>query len=261
MSVQTTKAIKSIRFSVWSPTEIRKYSVAEITVPETYDEDGIPVQGGLMDGRLGTLEPGQKCLTCGNMAARCPGHFGHLELAEPILHIAFIDNIHKLLLISCRSCSRLKVTQTDLEEFSNIQKREAAYTVLSQKHIPEKILEIARKAKECPHCGKAQYELIFTKPTIFIEKTEVGENRLLPITIRERFSQIPDSDLKLLGLIHRLQVQSGLQLQAFRFHQLHRAAMYHIVTGNLILALSFQVVHPLDLPVLVFHPHHTFLGQ
>ena len=199
MSVQTTKAIKSIRFSVWSPTEIRKYSVAEITVPETYDEDGIPVQGGLMDGRLGTLEPGQKCLTCGNMAARCPGHFGHLELAEPILHIAFIDNIHKLLLISCRSCSRLKVTQTDLEEFSNIQKREAAYTVLSQKHIPEKILEIARKAKECPHCGKAQYELIFTKPTIFIEKTEVGENRLLPITIRERFSQIPDSDLKLLG--------------------------------------------------------------
>ena len=199
MSVQATKAIQSIRFSVWSPTEIRKYSVAEITVPETYDEDGIPVQGGLMDGRLGTLEPGQKCLTCGNMAARCPGHFGHLELAEPILHIAFIDNIHKLLLISCRSCSRLKVTQTDLEEFSNIQKREAAYTVLSQKHIPEKILEIARKSKECPHCGKAQYELIFTKPTIFIEKTEVGENRLLPITIRERFSQIPDSDLKLLG--------------------------------------------------------------
>ena len=145
MSVQTTKAIKSIRFSVWSPTEIRKYSVAEITVPETYDEDGIPVQGGLMDGRLGTLEPGQKCLTCGNMAARCPGHFGHLELAEPILHIAFIDNIHKLLLISCRSCSRLKVTQTDLEEFSNIQKREAAYTVLSQKHIPEKILEMQKK--------------------------------------------------------------------------------------------------------------------
>ena len=55
MSVQTTKAIKSIRFSVWSPTEIRKYSVAEITVPETYDEDGIPVQGGLMDGRLGNV--------------------------------------------------------------------------------------------------------------------------------------------------------------------------------------------------------------
>jgi len=62
MSIQAIKAIDGIRFSVWSPTEVRKYSVAEITAPETYDEDGMPVQGGLMDGRLGTLEPGQKML-------------------------------------------------------------------------------------------------------------------------------------------------------------------------------------------------------
>ena len=62
MSIQAIKAIDGIRFSVWSPTEIRKYSVAEITAPETYDEDGMPVQGGLMDGRLGTLEPGQLSL-------------------------------------------------------------------------------------------------------------------------------------------------------------------------------------------------------
>ncbi len=199
MSVQTIKSIDAIRFSVWSPTEIRKYSVAEITAPETYDEDGMPVQGGLMDGRLGTLEPGQKCLTCGNTAARCPGHFGHIELAEPVMHIAFIDNIYKLLLSTCRSCSRVKVPQEDLDEFAKVRKREAAYSVISQKRIPEQILEKAKKAKECPHCGKTQYELIFTKPTIFIEKTEIGEHRLLPITIRERFSQIIDDDLILLG--------------------------------------------------------------
>ena len=47
MSIQAIKSIDGIRFSVWSPTEIRKYSVAEITAPETYDEDGMPVQGGL----------------------------------------------------------------------------------------------------------------------------------------------------------------------------------------------------------------------
>ena len=199
MSVETVKTIDGIRFSVWSPVEIRKYSVAEITAPETYDEDGVPVQGGLMDGRLGTLEPGQKCLTCGNTAARCPGHFGHIELAEPVLHIAFIDNIHKLLLSMCRSCARLKVPQDELDTFREVKSKEAAYTIISQKRIPERIIEKARKAKECPHCGKAQYELIFTKPTIFVEKTEVGEHRLLPITIRERFSQILDEDLDLLS--------------------------------------------------------------
>lgn len=199
MSVETIKSIDGIRFSVWSPTEIRKYSVTEITAPETYDEDGIPVQGGLMDGRLGTLEPGQKCLTCGNTAARCPGHFGYIELAEPVLHIAFIDNIHKLLLSTCRSCARLKIPQEELRSFQAVKSKEAAYTIISQKRIPEKIIEKARKAKECPHCGKGQYELIFTKPTIFVEKTEIGEHRLLPITIRERFSQILDEDLELLS--------------------------------------------------------------
>ena len=199
MALETIKVIDGIRFSVWSPTEIRKYSVAEITAPETYDEDGMAVQGGLMDGRLGTLEPGQKCITCGNTAARCPGHFGHIELAEPILHIAFIDNIHKLLLTTCRSCARLKISQEELEEYHRIRSKEAAYTVISIKHIPDQIIEKAKKEKTCPHCGKSQYDMIFTKPTIFIEKTELGENRLLPITIRERFSHMIDDDLRLLG--------------------------------------------------------------
>ena len=100
---ESVKAIDGIRFSVLSPSEIRKYSVTEITAPETYDEDGLPVQGGLMDGRLGTLEPGQKCGSCGGTALRCPGHFGHIELAEPAIHIAFADNIYKLYGINSRN--------------------------------------------------------------------------------------------------------------------------------------------------------------
>ena len=214
MSIETVKSIQGIKFSVWSPNEIRKYSVAEITAPETYDEDGMAVQGGLMDGRLGTLEPGQKCLTCGNTSARCPGHFGHIELAEPVLHIAFIDNIHKLLLATCRSCSRIRISDEDLQKFLKIKSRKASYTVISQKRIPDEILDKAKKAKECAHCGKLQYDLIFTKPTIFIEKTELGESRLLPITIRERFSQITDADLDLLGYDHTTARSEWFILQA-----------------------------------------------
>ena len=214
MSIETVKSIQGIKFSVWSPNEIRKYSVAEITAPETYDEDGMAVQGGLMDGRLGTLEPGQKCLTCGNTSARCPGHFGHIELAEPVLHIAFIDSIHKLLLATCRSCSRIRISDEALQKFLEIKSRKAAYTVISQKRIPDEILDKAKKAKECAHCGKLQYELIFTKPTIFIEKTDLGESRLLPITIRERFSQIIDSDLDLLGYDHTTARPEWFILQA-----------------------------------------------
>jgi DNA-directed RNA polymerase subunit A' len=199
MMDESAKILGGIKFSVWSPTEVRKFSVAEITAPETYDEDGMPVQGGLMDNRLGTLEPGQKCATCGNTSAKCPGHFGHIELAEPVLHIAFVDDIHKLLLITCRSCNRIKLDPEELAHYKSIRDAKAAYAVITLENIKDEIIERAKKVKDCPHCGKEQYDLIFTKPTIFVEKTDAGENRLLPITIRERLSHVPDDDLTLLG--------------------------------------------------------------
>lgn len=199
MMEESAKILGGIKFSVWSPTEVRKFSVAEITAPETYDEDGMPVQGGLMDNRLGTLEPGQKCATCGNTSAKCPGHFGHIELAEPVLHIAFVDDIHKLLLISCRSCNRIKLEPEELSHYKQIRETKAAYAVITLENIKDEIIERSKKVKICPHCGKEQYDLIFTKPTIFVEKTDAGENRLLPITIRERLSHVPDDDLTLLG--------------------------------------------------------------
>lgn len=198
MVEETVKIIGGIKFSVWSPSEVRKYSVAEITAPETYDEDGMSVQGGLMDSRLGTLEPGQKCATCGNTSAKCPGHFGHIELAEPVLHIAFVDNIHKLLLVTCRSCNRIKLTQEELETYKAKLTSKQAYAIVAIENVREEIIEKAKKIKTCPHCGKEQYEIIFTKPTMFVEKTDAGENRLLPVTIRERLAHIPDDDLILL---------------------------------------------------------------
>jgi DNA-directed RNA polymerase, subunit A' (EC 2.7.7.6) len=115
---ESVKTVGSITFDVFSPAEVRKYSTVEITVPETYDEDGMPVQGGLMDNRLGVLEPGQKCGTCGNTSARCPGHFGHIELAEPVLHVAFVDIIHQLLIATCRSCGRVLILRMKLRSTS-----------------------------------------------------------------------------------------------------------------------------------------------
>ncbi|TLX99579.1 MAG: DNA-directed RNA polymerase subunit A', partial [Thaumarchaeota archaeon] len=51
-----------------------------------------------------------------------------------------------------------------------------------------------------PHCGKQQYQIEFTKPTIFHEITEEGgATRLLPVAIRERLERITNDDLGLLG--------------------------------------------------------------
>ncbi len=197
---ESVKAVGGISFSVFSPSEIRKYSVVEITAPETYDEDGMTVQGGLMDGRLGTLEPGQKCGTCGNTATRCPGHFGHVELAEAVLHIAFVNNIHKLLISTCRACGRLRLSDEELDKYrvKLLEQKDFAPNLVEE--IAREIINKAKKAKECPHCDKIQFDIEFTKPTIFHEITEDGgATRLLPIAIRERLERLTDEDLHLLS--------------------------------------------------------------
>ena len=58
-------------------------SVARLIVPDTYNDEGYPIDGGLVDQRLGVIDPGLRCKTCGGRMKTCPGHFGHIELGPP----------------------------------------------------------------------------------------------------------------------------------------------------------------------------------
>ena len=58
------KKIGSIKFSCISPDEIRNMSAVKIITADTYDDEGYPIQGGLMDSRMGVIEPGLRCKTC-----------------------------------------------------------------------------------------------------------------------------------------------------------------------------------------------------
>ena len=67
------KQVRSIAFSVLSPKMIRKMACAKIVTPELYDKEGYPVDGGLMDIRLGVIDPGLRCKTCGSKLKECIG--------------------------------------------------------------------------------------------------------------------------------------------------------------------------------------------
>jgi len=192
------KVVDQLSFGIISPRDIRRLSVAEIQTADTYDEDGAPITSGLMDGRLGTLEPRQRCKTCGNTAIRCPGHFGHIEFAVPIVHVVFTKVIYNLLTAICRNCGRILLPETRTEEIrSRIERsRELLGTVSSD--LYKEILRDARN-KECPHCGAPQFKVEFTKPTTFHEISEEGAQRLTPSMIRERLERILDEDLEILG--------------------------------------------------------------
>jgi len=193
------KVVDEISFGLISPKDLRKQSVVEVQTPDTYDEDGAPITTGLMDGRLGTLEPRQRCKTCGNTAIRCPGHFGHIELAVPIVHIEFTKIIFDLLKATCRNCGRILLSDDAAKKVrGRIEKCNKLLGV-----IPDEVYKVIMqeiKTKQCPHCATAQYKITFEKPTKFIEQTEAGSEPLTPSMIRERLERISDDDLEILGL-------------------------------------------------------------
>lgn len=192
------KIVDQIYFGVMSPQDIRRLSVAEIQTADTYDEDGAPITSGLMDGRLGTLEPRQRCRTCGNTAIRCPGHFGHIELAAPIIHVEFTKIVQDLLNSTCRNCGRIMLADQRLVKLKLKIEKTRKLLGLVPDDLYKKVFHEA-KIKECPHCGAPQFKIEFTKPTTFHEIGEEGASRLTPSMMRERLERISNEDLELFG--------------------------------------------------------------
>ena len=91
------KKIDKIEFGVMSPEDIRAMSVVTVEIPDTYEDDGFPIEKGVMDPRMGVIDPSLVCRTCGAVGGECPGHFGCIELARPVIHVGFGDTIHKIL--------------------------------------------------------------------------------------------------------------------------------------------------------------------
>jgi DNA-directed RNA polymerase II subunit RPB1 len=102
--------IIGIQFSMLSPEEIRKSSVAEITSRDTYVNNR-PVIGGLFDPRMGVLEPGLICPTDGLNYMQTPGYFGHIELARPVYYIQYLTQLMKTLRCICFRCSKLLISK------------------------------------------------------------------------------------------------------------------------------------------------------
>ncbi len=194
------KTIKAIKFSILSPDITRSLSVMEITTSETYDEAGRPMVGGLMDKRLGVVEPGARCETCGNPPDKCPGHFGRIELARPVIHVEYSKYVHDLLKTTCRECGRILLTDDEIEKYRRrLEKLRIRWKLLADRLI-ERIRKKAMERTVCPHCGAKQYRVRFERPYTFYEERENGVlERLDPMKIRERLEKIPDSDLELLG--------------------------------------------------------------
>ncbi len=193
-----TKRISAIKFAQLSPDEIRKMSATKIITADTYDDDGFPIDMGLMDPHLGVIEPGLRCKTCGKKVDECPGHFGHIDLAMPVIHVGYVKEIKKLLQSTCRSCGRLLLTGEQAAEYLRQRDRmeELGGDTLDTATVTKEAAKDAASRTTCPHCGTVQLKITLDKPTTFREEG----HKLTPKEVRERLERIPEGDMISLGM-------------------------------------------------------------
>jgi DNA-directed RNA polymerase subunit A' len=190
------KRVASIDFGLLSPKIIKDMAAAKIVTPELYDKEGYPVDGGLMDTRLGVIDPGLVCKTDGLRLKDTLGHFGYIELARPLIHVKFSQNIVNMLKATCRECGHIlsspsKITkdQNELEKL-RVENPDAADAMV------KRVVTRLKTQKACPHCKEKQKKFTIEKPTTYIEE----DKRITPIEIRTRLEKIPDDELLLLGM-------------------------------------------------------------
>lgn len=200
MTAGITKRIGSIKFSCVSPEEIRRMSATKIITADTYDDEGYPIEMGLMDPHMGVIEPGLRCKTCGCKVDECPGHFGHIDLAMPVIHVGFIKDIKMLLESTCCKCGRLMLSEEQIKARMDSMEKMEEYggdTVEFKNYSKETAKDASGKGV-CPYCGAEQIKIKLDKPTTF---REVNDNhKLTAKEVRERLERIPDDDLRALGI-------------------------------------------------------------
>ena len=132
--------VVGIQICVFSPDEIERRSVVEITNGGTY-EGNEPKIGGLFDPRMGVLDNGKECRSCGQTNHKCPGHFGHFRLARPVYYIQFLPFIQNVLSCVCIRCSKLLVDKKFRKHFLK-RKGEARWR------------DVLTASKEIKRCGQ-----------------------------------------------------------------------------------------------------------
>src|SRR3989344_7386325 len=194
--VNVHKKIESISFGFFTPKQVVDLAACKIVTPELYDREGYPVDGGLMDIRLGVIDPGLRCKTCGGKLKECMGHFGYVELARPIIHIKYVKPIMDALRSTCRECAKILLQDKDVEKWKlGLERAEKEKNLDARREKTRELVNSLKNIRKCPHCKSKQYSIKIEKPTTFYE----NDRRLTPIEIKARLERISDDDSLFLG--------------------------------------------------------------
>jgi DNA-directed RNA polymerase II subunit RPB1 len=195
--------IVGIQICIFSPEEIEKRSVVEVTNGGTY-EGSEPKIGGLFDPRMGVLDNGKECRSCGQTNHKCPGHFGHFRLARPVYYIQFLPFILNIMSCVCIRCSKLLIDKKFRKNFLK-RRGEARWR------------ELLTASKEIKRCGQETEDGCGARqPTRYVREGIArivaewedidgigGEKQRQPLEVEfvlRLFRRILDEDVDFMGL-------------------------------------------------------------
>ncbi|SCV71244.1 BQ2448_2832 [Microbotryum intermedium] len=139
ISQPISSQISSISFSYLTSSDIRKISVKQVVNPVLFNNLNEPNKGGLYDPAFGPLNRGDmyvhvlialvvvsqvradpplpsnfvenSCSTCKLNSYDCPGHFGHIELPQPMYHPLYLIQAYQLLRGTCTYCHHFLISE------------------------------------------------------------------------------------------------------------------------------------------------------
>lgn len=195
--------VKSVTFGILSPERIKGMSVCEIYNHITNMKSP---EGTLMDLRLGPTDRGLICPTCKYTYTECPGHFGHLVLAKPMIQYPFFSTIIKILGFYCSRCSAFLLNvkgDPQMEREIKLRQGKGRFTYVES--IFSKSHAIVSK---CWNCGAVSLKYREDRDGILRITGSLGkkddENKstiiMNPEMILNIFKNITDEDVEWIGL-------------------------------------------------------------
>jgi DNA-directed RNA polymerase beta' subunit len=175
--------INTVKFGILSDQDILNMSVCSIDKPSLVESRSV------YDLRLGSTQSSVLCETCGSNIWQCPGHFGHIDLNTPI--ILFYKPVVSMLKCFCFHCSRILCHPEAL--------------ILNNIYGYDNILAYLSKISTCSHCQSPHPDIKFDiKDNLIFAQHKYKNNKatkdLTPEIIKGIFDNVPDDDVKLLGI-------------------------------------------------------------
>lgn len=172
--------VNSIQFGILSDDDIVHMSACVVNKTSLTAE-----YGSVYDPRMGCVQNGEICATCGEDLWSCSGHFGMIELNTPI--VIFHKQVVTLLRCVCLDCCRLlAIPSPKLKSF-------------------DRIVDFLHNISSCPYCETQVPDIKFVAADATITVTRKNKvtktkvtSEIQPPQIKRIFDALPEEDVAML---------------------------------------------------------------